>query len=341
MNPIYRRLREQAARARGALRGAAGWRRPRSRTQVIVAALAVTVLAVGVGVVWGIAGATDQRVGTAREPLGDPQSPPGGTTGGALDGLSSPGAVTGGGDPSGGSGSGLGAGSGSGTGPGGGPGSSGGGGPGNRPPVIEDPGLSSDGLILTVAPTVSDPDGDQVRVEVTADGQPVGMSGDPPRGTVAYPYQTYGAEPEASVTIVVTDAGGASAQETVSHQLRAVTTVTLQDVRFTLSQPNNCFGDVRARRLVGTLILSGPVRETVSFNEELRLDRTAVTLLDSREGTGSGAPAESVILSADLAGQRDTHDETHRDRRTVFKAMFTATDGCRGLLSYSIAFQRR
>jgi hypothetical protein len=306
---------------------------------VIVAALAVTVLAVGVGVVWGIAGATDQRVGTAGEPLGDPQSPPGGTTGGALDGLSSPGAVTGGGDPSGGSG--LGAGSGSGTGPGGGPGSSGGGGPGNRPPVIEDPGLSSDGLILTVAPTVSDPDGDQVRVEVTADGQPVGMSGDPPRGTVAYPYQTYGAEPEASVTIVVTDAGGASAQETVSHQLRAVTTVTLQDVRFTLSQPNNCFGDVRARRLVGTLILSGPVRETVSFNEELRLDRTAVTLLDSREGTGSGAPAESVILSADLAGQRDTHDETHRDRRTVFKAMFTATDGCRGLLSYSIAFQRR
>ena len=302
MNPIYRRLRTRAARARARSgRGVAGWWRPRSRTQVIVAALTVTVLAVGVGVVWGIAGATDQPVGTAGEPFGDPQSPPGGTTGGGLDGLASPGAVTGGGDPSGGSGSGPGTGAGSGTGPGGGPGSSGGGGPGNRPPVIEDPGLASDGLILTVAPAVSDPDGDQLQVEVTADGQPVEMSGDPPRGTVAYPYQTFGAAPEASVTIVATDTGGASAQETVSHQLQAVTTVILHNVRFTLSQPNNCFSDVPARRLVGTLILSGPVRETVSFNEELRLDRTAVTLLESRQGTGSGAPAELVILSGDLA----------------------------------------
>jgi hypothetical protein len=120
-----------------------------------------------------------------------------------------------------------------------------------------------------------------------------------------------------------------------------VTTVTLQDVRFTLSQPNNCFDDVRARRLVGTLTLSGPVRESISFNEELRLDRTEVTLLGSREDTDSGAPSELVILTADFAGQVDTHNETHRDRKTVFKSLFMATDGCRGLLSYSIAFQRR
>lgn len=207
--------------------------------------------------------------------------------------------------------------------------------------MIEDPGVSSDGLTLTVAPTVVDPDGDQVRVEVAADGQPVDMSGDPPHGTVEYPYETYGAEPEVSVTIVVTDTGGASAHETISHQLRAVTTVTLQNVRFTVSQPNNCFGDVRARRLVGSLTLSGPVQESISFNEELRLDRTQVTLLDSREGSASGAPPEQVILTADFAGQVDAHSQTHRDRNRVFKSLFTATDGCRGLLSYSIEFQRR
>jgi hypothetical protein len=61
---------------------------------------------------------------------------------------------------------------------------------GNRSPAIEDPGLSSVGLTLTVAPTVSDPDGDEVTVEIEADGEQLPAGNGSAQRT--YPYQDSG-----------------------------------------------------------------------------------------------------------------------------------------------------
>jgi hypothetical protein len=302
------------------------------RGRLVAASVVVLLAAVAIGVGWGLAG------DRAPDITADPGSGPGlaGDSGSELapgqsgvpDDPVAGGAGNGGG-PFGGAGSGA--------------GSSGGGGPGNQPPAIADAGLSSDGLTLTVAPTVADPDGDEVSLAVEADGRSVGMSGDPARGTISYPYQTYGAEHEASVTIVATDAAGGSTRETFTHRLQAVTTVSVEDVRFTLTgNLGRCLGgDVRARRLVGTLTLTGPAQDTLSVNHELRLDRTEVVLLDRREGTGPGAPTQSVSLQAEFAGQADQHVEVHSGERRVFDSLFTATDGCTGLLSYHVTVQRR
>lgn len=296
MNGTYRSRRGAVAWARSALRGVASRRGPRSRTQMIVAAAVATVLAVGVGIVWGIASATDQRVDNAGESFGDRQPLPGGTSGGALDGLASPGAVSGGGDPFGGSGSGAGSGA--------GPGSSGG--PaGNRPPAIEDPGLSSDGLTLTIAPTVTDPDGDAVTVGYSVDGgQELSVTDEP---TYRFTVDGVGGyRHEAEVTITATDTLGATTRQTFTHQLEAVSTVVVSDVRLTLDRPSACFAARPAQRLKGDLRLRGTVEADVAINQEWNNDKTQIRMLaQGRSGTVTGEPPRQDVFISNAAVDPD------------------------------------
>lgn len=294
MNGIYH-SRRGAAWARSALRGIAGWRGPRNRTQMIVAAATATVLAVGVGIVWGIAGGTDQQVDTAGEPFGDPQSLPGGASGGVLDGLASPGAVTEGGDLPGGSGSGSGAGQ----------GSSGGGSAGNRPPVIEDPGLSSDGMTLTVAPTVTDPDGDPVEVGYD-DGTGLVLVSEQPTRSYPVTDSADGYRYPVEVTIHATDASGAAAQETFTHQLEAISTVVVRRIELKLESPQSCFADSGAERFTADLALRGAVVLDRPISEELRPDKPTATLLPAPaagEVTGVRPRQDLFLTGAALAGE--------------------------------------
>lgn len=301
MNRIYHRIRDVAA---SGWRGVTAWRGPHSRVRVIVAAGAATVLAIGVGVVWGLAGATDQRPEAAgRLPSGAPEGSPGAGLDplGSLDPLGGGGSSTGGGSTGGGSSTGGGLPGGAGS----GPGSGDGGGPaGNRPPVIEDPGLSSDGMTLTIAPTVTDPDGDEVEVGYDDGSGLVLVSAQPTR---TYPVRDSadGYRYPVEVTIHATDVHGVVTEQTVSHELAAISTVVVRTVELKLQDPKKCFADTEAERFTADLRLRRAVVLDRHRNVELRRDKTTASLLPNPvEGEVVGErPLQDVFLAnAQLAG---------------------------------------
>jgi len=294
MNTIYRRIRAMATRA---LRAVTDVRAPGGRVRVVVAATAATALAVGVGITWGLAGAADERspgaAGAGPRVAAPGGSPAAGLDAAGLDPADSPGgdSASGGGGRPGGGGPGLGSGSGDEP-------------AANRPPVIEDPGLSSDGMTLTVAPTVSDPDGDPVEVGYDDGTEFVLVSEQP---TLTYPVKDspdgYGYPVE--LTIHATDAHGAVTRETFTHQLEAISTVVVRRVELRLESPQSCFANSGAERFTADLVLAGAVALNRRISEELRPDRpTAALLTTPVEGDVTGArPRQDLFLSnATLAG---------------------------------------
>jgi hypothetical protein len=306
----------------------------RQRGRLRVAGAVALVLAAAAGVGWGLAGAEPgdgSGPGAGSDQLaGDPElggQPPG------ADGQ--PGA----GDPPAGAGlpgNGLPAGSGSGSGSGTGSGSSGGGGPGNQPPVIEDLGLSSYGLTLTIAPTVRDPDGDEVSLAFEVDGEEVPAT-DPTRATISFSHAEVGEEYEASVTVTATDSGGASSWQTASHPLVANTTATVQNVTFRVLNPAGCFDAAPAHRLAGKLTLSGVAGGSQSFNEELRRDRPEVVLLESSTSTTPRYTAQRLTLEFAFDGQPGTYQKVHAASDQV--ARLLVRDDCSGWLFYRVTFE--
>ena len=311
------------------------------------------VLAIGAGVWWGLAGAAGDRAGTldgAAPGAGVPPATavdgvPGATaepTAGAQDpsgddgppGEPGTGSGTGSGDP--------GSGGEPGTGTSGGESGTGtsGGGAANRAPVIDDPGLSTDGLTLTVAPQVTDPDGDQVTVGIVVDGQPVGTDA---AGTarVTFDPAQGGYTRDASVQVLATDSRGAVAEEVSATTLRAVTRAEVHAVRFEVTNPGDCFADEPARRLTGSLQFYGSVRRTVQISEELRPDRTRIALLDSEAAEIVGKePVLRVILAGGrLANGTDIVSRVHPadDTGTFGHDLFQHTT-CHGVLTYRVTF---
>lgn len=349
MNTIQERVRGAAATAGSALRRAVSWHGAGGRVRMIASAAAATVLAIGAGIWWGIASAEEPLDPSAAPPVATASDGPSGDT---PSGSTASGAQAGGGDPAGGDnpagGGGQPGGAGSGSGPGGG---GTGGQPGNRAPVIEDPDLSSGGLTLTVKPTVTDPDGDEVTLRVIVDGEEAPNDADPEAefvATVPFDHQEVGYTLTATVEIEATDSRGATTREAFSHDLAAVTTVTLRDVTFRVLRPQDCFRDEAARRVTGALLFTGPVTRTFSFDEELRADRPSVQLLGEDAGEVSGREAVQgvALVGGQFAGHFDVSDDRHRPTDTVsgstiVASMFETSGDCESRFTYKIFFRIR
>jgi hypothetical protein len=216
-------------------------------------------------------------------------------------------------------------------------GSSGGSGttaPPNRAPIIVDPGLSSNGLVLSITPTLTDPDGDDVDFVLNIDGQ----DAEPTGGTVTtgFALDDVGYSHNAIIVIRATDTAGNETVETFSHTVEAVTTVTISDVKFRVESPSVCFEDTAAERLGGNLDLKGSITENIRFSEELRPDRTEVILLDELSGETVGGPGElDVKMLGGFAGLLDLYEENFTVTLGFSVTMFTDTQ-CKGVFSFNL-----
>jgi hypothetical protein len=339
----YHRLRTTTTRAWRLVAGAPG---QRGRARMIIVAGAATVLAIGAGVGWGLAGDGGQP-GAARvangAPGGDSSGVPGGagnsTGGDQPDGAAATDPAGDGGLPGTGGAPG---GSGSSSGLGNGPQAPGGGAAENRPPVIEDAGLSSDGLTLTVAPTVTDPDGDPVTVGIELAGTPVATDADGTARVTFDPADGY--QQAAAGRVVATDSHGAAVEQSFTETLRAVTEVELRDVQFEVTSAASCFANEPAHRLTGSLQFYDAVRRTVQVSQELRPNRPRVTLLEaeSAELVGTAPVLRVLLLSGSLADGRDVLSQVHRAGDTGrFRHDLFDGGSCRGVLSYQLSFDTR
>jgi len=242
------------------------------------------------------------------------------------------------------------------VGAGGGSGGPGGGAPGNQPPVVEDAGLTSDGLILRIAPTVSDPDGDGVALLFEVDGQLVDPAttcfsdplckGDeldtatPTKAAVRLDHTRVGYRPEASVVIVATDRRGATTRETFSHQLTAVAMVAFRDLRFRVADPAACFRDEPERKLTAAVELTGAVTYANRYGRTLTANRSSVPLDAPRtvELAGQAPPPLRVSLSGSFAGwsQGFAAPRTYQQSQQVVVPAFTQDPDCSGEFAFSV-----
>lgn len=226
----------------------------------------------------------------------------------------------------------------------GGSGSSGGSGggsattaPQNRPPIIVDAGQSSNGLTLSITPTVTDPDGDDVAVTLTVDGQ----GAEPTDGTVmtTFGLGDVGYSHTATIEIRATDTAGNETVRTFTHRVEAVTTVLLRNIRFQVNNPLVCFEDSAAVRIAGNLVLEGTIDTTensIQFSEELRPDRTVVTLHDDISGQTVGGPGGlDLTMVGGLAGMLDLYEASHSSSAIGVASMFEGTE-CQGAFSYLV-----
>lgn len=310
------------------------------RSKAIAAVAVAAVLAAGGGVWWGLAGSGEPVPAGAAPPSpvvpGDAEATPEGSP--APEGSPPPGTPSGGADQpadAGQSGGGAGAGQGG-----------DGGAPANRAPVIDDPDLSSDGLILSITPTVTDPDGDEVTLVTVVDGEEVAPNAMDPDSEFAtyvrFDHDEVGYTHTAKIEISATDSRGATTQRAFFHELAAVTTVTVRDMTFKVRSPSSCFADEAARRLTADVRLVGPATATVAINEELRADRSSVVLLDRASGEMTGSPTSQRIFFSNgaFAGELDSANFSHTTSDGVLRHLF-GLDVCRGVLTYRVDFTVR
>lgn len=243
-------------------------------------------------------------------------------------------------------------------------GGSGGGEPANRPPVIEDPGLSSDGMLLTIAPTVSDPDGDDVTLLFEVNGETVdpatdtgGESGafrtertdDPTVAVVKFLYREVGFSPEASVAIAATDDRGAQISESFALDLSARTTVSVGEAVFELADPSSCFERPETSvALVYRLEFSGAIEQTSDGIGSVGSDGRVVIAGPSTERyEGVEPPPLKAAVSATLVRQlpdgRWTVEFGPRETGgpNIGRLNLDVARGtpCEGVLSFSLGFR--
>jgi hypothetical protein len=316
----------------------------RRRHLVLAGSVAALVAAAAVGVVWSLAGAgTDTPVGGSDVLAGDTEpgidqpaaddAPAGGAlptddpdsgSSAASTSESDTSSSSGDSDSSGGSGS----------------GSAGGGEPENQPPVIEDMGLSRpgpEGLMLLIEPNVSDPNGDDVSVSIEVDGEPLQIV-DPARPKVAFrfSYDEVGAEHEAAVAVTATDAHGASTQQTETYRLVAYHALRLTNMRFTVTNPTDCFADEPVRRLIANIQIAD---NNFQRDEELRADRSDIQLSPGYTAIRPDPIEVHVSVDITFAGKTDSFDQVLSSDRLVFEA-FDLTGDCRALLNYRVDVDR-
>ena len=317
----------------------------------VAAAAVVAVVAVGIG--WGLASDGSGRSGSngpgavpglsADDPGTDGDQPGG-------DGAADDGGPAAGSAPDSGSDSGSGSGSRS--------GSAGGAAPDNQPPVIEDPGLSSDGLLLQIAPTVTDPEGDDVSLLFEIDGHETDPattcfehptckgeedpSATPTKASAVLDHTEVGYEHDAMVTIIATDGRGATSRQTFTHELVAKSTVAFRDLRFTVGSPEDCFREESSRSLSYKLDLSGAIMKTRAGSGFPTNERTRHYFLVRNNAVGFAGqpPALLVDFSASLEGVGSigfAAPRQYSQSEDVVVPFYTSHD-CRGQFSYRIQF---
>lgn len=209
--------------------------------------------------------------------------------------------------------------------------------PDNQPPVIEDLNLSADGLALSVLPIVSDPDGDEVSLDFEVEGaEPrIPPSGDRARAT--FSYDDVGERHEATVTVTATDTHGASSQQTATLLLVANYGGLVEDLRFTVLT-RECFGaDEAPQQLMATVQFDGPPN---AIGSQLRVDRSDVVLRDRYRTNPSLSPIElEVFVEITFAGATRTHRNVISDDESAMY-VFEAPGNCRALVTYDVEFIR-
>lgn len=318
----------------------------------ILAAAVVAVVAVGVG--WGLAGGGSGGSGSNGPPssaanalgtdgdragsdgaanLGSPAaSDPGSTSGSTSDSTSE-------------SGAGSGSGGGGGT-------------PDNQPPVIGDPGLSSEGLLLRIDPTVTDPDGDDVSLLFEIDGRQADPmttcfghptckgeeepSATPTKASAVFDHTEVGYQHVATVTVIATDSRGATSRETFTHKLAAISTVIFRDFRFSLTSLEDCFREESSRSLSYQLDLSGAIaREWDSSGIPVDQRTRHYFLVRTNAADFAGQPPALLVnFSASLEGVGSigfAAPRQYSQSEDVVVPFYTSHD-CRGEFRYRVQF---
>lgn len=237
-------------------------------------------------------------------------------------------------------------------------GASGGGQSSNRPPVIESPGITSDGLRMLIEPEVSDPDGDDVTLLFNVDGVIVdpaqtcttGMCeedeqpGDFPRAAgVSLDFAEVGYRSVVPVTITATDSHGATAQDTFSHEVTAQAYVTMQDVTYAINDANACLAGHDTRILTYTVTMTGAVDREWRRLVEIDASTATGTLptYDFELYTGEQPPPLNVHLSvrlSDIGTTAFASPRTHTSSSESTVAVFRGTV-CEGSVTYIVEYE--
>jgi hypothetical protein len=211
--------------------------------------------------------------------------------------------------------------------------------PPNQPPVLEDPRISSDGMELTISPVVSDPEGDPVELFFELDGSRLIV----PQGAESVTTTVDRGSDYVvgvSVTVGLIDSAGNEVAETFDYELQAITTVTVREIRFEVGG-GNCFEEEAAQRIFANLQLDGVVEHLSNETEELRADLTQVTLIDELTGQVKGEPPiQRFMINALFNGQNDSYQGTHTTSDQVLRFLFR-NDPCRGSLTYKVDVETR
>jgi hypothetical protein len=212
-------------------------------------------------------------------------------------------------------------------------------------------------MLLRIAPTVTDPDGDEVSLLFEIGGTQVDPAtscyldplckGDefpsqsPTKAAVRLDPSQVGHRYEAPVVIIATDSRGATTRESFTHVVAAVSTVTVRDLEFRVRNPAACFQDEPSRALRVTLGLSGPVTHTSTVTRSLTRDRSIVTLLSDMTGEVVGQePAQTVrFTDGSFAGAAASFARTHRENADQGFSAFSGD--CQGHFTYSITINTR
>lgn len=219
------------------------------------------------------------------------------------------------------------------------------GGPANLPPVIDDPGLSSNSLTLAIAPTARDPDGDQVSFKaIEVDGNPVDLA-NLDSGPIEHRFELadVGYNHVATVAFVVTDSRGARVSDEFTHELVAITEVRFEGRDFAVKRPADCFEgkDEEYLFLEADITLSGALTYSdglsASINEQLAAG-VPVGFRASARFVGEEPPPVTIGLLRSFAGWTTFSEATHSQTENGSSRVAGLDPVCAATFTYSITY---
>ncbi len=212
--------------------------------------------------------------------------------------------------------------------------------------------------MLTIAPEVSDPDGDDVTLLFEVNGTTVdpaqtcstiGCKGEeqpgdfPDRAAVLLDFADVGYAADVAVTIIATDAHGATSRETYSHAVSARTRVSFRDFSYTIDDPAACFSDTASRVLSFSREFKGAFSSIHMRELTISASSPSGTLDIDRAGEWHGTPSPplEVSLSVSLSGIGTTAFAAPRSYSSDAQETVNIGRGspCEGVVTYRITFQ--
>jgi hypothetical protein len=195
--------------------------------------------------------------------------------------------------------------------------------PADEPPVIEDAGLSSEGMMLWIDPTVSDPEGDEVVIHYTLDG---GRTFAYPGVFVGHPFDVseVGYEHTVTVEMRATDSVGNETVETFTHDLKHERTVTIPNMTLSVPSPA-CFTDRDSVDMRVLVELDGVIEET-PVDRTITFSKGSFSRLPVLTGVVLGQPrAQTVEVTVSYDGDVETLDRSHTKSDQVLRNLLTST----------------